>query len=358
MQNETALATSVKQKVSDLLEQNTRLLEVMLEGIMTTERFKYIALNTLCKPGKNLLACDPKSFMRACLQSASTGLEVDTPLQEATIIAYGNQANFQPMYRGLVKLARQSGAVVNIEARVVFEGDIFEVDYGVAKNLVHRPKFLTDDLKKITYAYSIARMTDGSVDFEVMTRVQIEQARSQSKAGTSLMWTKFYEEGAKKAVMRRHSKRLPAGYKLAVAVDLDNAAEAGKPQEFNPPPEVGAKIDISMFSSAEEVKPEPEKKTKAEKITEKIKNGGGGGKPSSGDDLKKPPDESGKTGKSLESGSNGSGGGKEGTDLKKLPGANEYNIIFECGCDMVHTTVPTECPEHPGTPVKTYTRKK
>lgn len=346
------LVKSVKQTVKDLLDKNRPLLDAMLKGMMSTERFNYIALNTLSKPEKKLIACDPKSFVRACLQSAATGLEVDTPLQEATIIAYGREATFQPMYRGLVKLARQSGAVANIEARVVYKGDIFEVDYGIEKKLIHTPKFLSDDdPKDIVKAYSIARMMDGTTDFEVMTRDQIERVRATAKAQDSLMWKSFYEEGCKKTVMKRHTKRLPAGYALAVAVDLDNAAEAGKPQDLNLSPE----MDISAFSAAEDLGPEEKRSTKAEDIRKKTERAKKADKAPSSDDRKKPTPNTDESPKAPEAaGDQGSGPDKGKAETKKTDPRNKYRSIFKCGCVVEDFTVPASCPDHPNQGCRTY----
>jgi recombination protein RecT len=58
-------------------------------------------------------------------------------------------------------------------------------------------------------AYAIARLKDGSVMAEVMNREEIEKVRNISRAKGSGPWTIWWDQMARKTVMRRLSKYLP-----------------------------------------------------------------------------------------------------------------------------------------------------
>ncbi|WVD66337.1 recombinase RecT [Orbus sturtevantii] len=65
------------------------------------------------------------------------------------------------------------------------------------------------------------------MQFEVMTKSQIDKVKETSKAGDIGPWKTYYEEMAKKTVIRRLFKYLPASIEIQKAVVLDEKAEAG-----------------------------------------------------------------------------------------------------------------------------------
>ena len=69
------------------------------------------------------------------------------------------------------------------------------------------------------------------IQFEVMSRAQVDAIRAQSKAGNSGPWQTHYEEMAKKTVIRRLFKYLPVSIEIQKAVGLDEQAEAGIDQQ-------------------------------------------------------------------------------------------------------------------------------
>ncbi len=96
----------------------------------------------------------------------------------------------------MIDLARRSGQIASLSARVVREGDDFSFEFGLEEKLVHRPGENED--APVTHVYAVARLKDGGTQFEVMTRKQIELVRAQSKAGNNGPWVTHWEEMAKK----------------------------------------------------------------------------------------------------------------------------------------------------------------
>ncbi|EFN8903469.1 exodeoxyribonuclease VIII [Escherichia coli] len=122
-------------------------------------------------------------------------------------------------YRGMIDLARRSGQIASLSARVVREGDEFSFEFGLDEKLIHRPGENED--APVTHVYAVARLKDGGTQFEVMTRKQIELVRSLSKAGNNGPWVTHWEEMAKKTAIRRLFKYLPVSIEIQRAVSMD-----------------------------------------------------------------------------------------------------------------------------------------
>lgn len=181
-----------------------------------------------------LAKTSPESFLGAIMQCAQLGLEPSNGLGHAYLIPFGNgkdskgRANVQLIigYRGMIDLARRSGQILSISARAVYEHDDFSYEYGLHEDLKHVP-FEGGDAGVLTHVYAVARLKDGGVQFEVMSRKQIEAVRAQSKAANSGPWVTHFEEMAKKTVIRRLFKYLPVSIEMQQATVLDEAADAG-----------------------------------------------------------------------------------------------------------------------------------
>jgi recombination protein RecT len=66
-------------------------------------------------------------------------------------------------------------------------------------------------------------MKDGGVQFEVMSRSEIDGIRSRSKSSGSGPWVTDYPEMARKTVLRRLCKYLPMSSELASAMESEES---------------------------------------------------------------------------------------------------------------------------------------
>ncbi len=205
---------------------------------VTPERLVKVALSCVARTPK-LAECTSGSLLRAVFQAAELGLEAGGLLGEGYLVPYNNkvtlpdgrqvwrkEAQFIVGYRGLVKLARQSGQIASITARVVHEHDDFDFEFGLNERLIHRP-CRDEDPGPLVYVYAIATFREGSKQPDVMSKSDVDRVRKRSKSADSGPWVTDYEEMAKKTVIRRLSKLLPLSPELARAVEHDNAVEAG-----------------------------------------------------------------------------------------------------------------------------------
>lgn len=252
-------------------------LSVALPKAMTPERLVRV-VTTECRKTPALLNCAPESFLGAVLQCAQLGLEPGGALGHCYLLPFGNgkakdgRPNAQLIigYRGMIDLARRSGQIVSICAYTVHEKDHFEWRLGLDPDIQHVPS-PEADRGKMTYVYAVAKLKGGGVQFEVMSRAEVEKVRKQSKAGSSGPWVTHFDEMAKKTVIRRLFKYLPVSIEAARAVEVDERADRGEavtPQDFidvayedlgtEVPPETVTVVDGTTGEIVEDVPPPPE----------------------------------------------------------------------------------------------------
>lgn len=230
----------MKQKsatIGELLESRKEQLARALPRHLTPDRLLRVSLNAFNSTPK-LLDCTPASLVGAVMECATLGLE--PVLGQAYLIPYGKQATFIPGYKGLLTLARRSGEISSIQVGVVYEKDHFNYVRGLKPVLEH-VESNEDDRGDITHFWAVALLKDGGSQFEVMRRADVDAIRdgSPSARSKSSPWVTHYEEMGKKTVLRRLCKLLPSSVEMQRAVELDEFAESGIPQNL------GSAIDIT-----------------------------------------------------------------------------------------------------------------
>ena len=177
---------------------------------------------------KGLAECEPKTVLFAVMAASRIGLEINGPLQECWLIPYKTECTLQIGYRGFQGLARRGGDIRSIEARLVFEGDHFDVQYGTDPRIDHKPNGETDPAK-LTHVYAVAFDKAGkSFAFDVLTREDVERARKSSRMANGGAWKDHTGEMWRKTAVRRLAKYLPLSPDLAAAIELDLRGETGE----------------------------------------------------------------------------------------------------------------------------------
>ena len=201
---------------------------------MTPDRLTRIVM-TECRKTPALLKCAPESFYGAVLQCAALGLEPGSALGHCYLLPFGNGKDKQGRpnaqliigYRGMIDLARRSGQIISLQAYCVHEQDTFNYKLGLDPDIEHIPASVADR-GKVTHVYAVAKLKGGGVQFEVMSRAEIEKVRASSKAGNSGPWSSHWEEMAKKTVIRRLFKYLPVSIEAVRAVEIDEKTDRGE----------------------------------------------------------------------------------------------------------------------------------
>lgn len=218
-----------------------------LPAHMNPDRLIKIALTAAAKNPK-ILDCDRESVMLSVMQAAELGLEPGGALGEGYLVPYGRTCQFIPGYRGMISLARRSGQIVSIEAHAVFEADEFVVEFGFDPKLVHKPTMKADRGAVVAF-YAVAKIVGGGIQYDYMTKADVDAIRSRSKASGSGPWVTDYNEMGKKTVIRRLFKVLPVSVELCRALELHAESEAG---EFDASLEV-LQADAERVSTAQEI---------------------------------------------------------------------------------------------------------
>ncbi len=199
---------------------------------------------------------DRKSLFMSCQRAATDGLVIDS--REAALVMFnkkaGNkwikQVQYMPMVAGILKKARNSGEIGSINAYAVYANDQFEYELGLEPKIKHVPDL--EEPGEFRLAYAVAKLKDGSIQLQVMSKAKIEEVRKVSKSGSDDqgnakgIWLKWYDEMAIKTVLRRLCKYLPS------STDLDSVIEASD-EQFS----IRKEADI-------EPAPQPEKKQKTQ----------------------------------------------------------------------------------------------
>lgn len=170
-----------------------------------------------------LATCTMASVAQCVLDAAQMGLLINK--REAHLIPFKDKdkgtvvCTLIPDFKGLCKLAIQSGSVSNIHADKVCEHDEFEYDRGIVAK--HKIDFKKDRGEAYAY-YCIVRMKDGGEKAEAMNKEDVDKIRARSKAAKSGPWVSDYDEMAKKTVLRRALKTIPMSPDLHLALDRDD----------------------------------------------------------------------------------------------------------------------------------------
>ncbi|MBF6393850.1 recombination protein RecT [Nocardia farcinica] len=195
---------------------------------------------TCLRQTPKLAECDPATVLGSLMSCAQLGLRPGV-LGHAWLLPFwdskfewtdasgrsrkgANRAQLVIGYQGLVDLAHRSGKIASLIARTVYENDTFDVDYGLADSLVHKPVMKGPRGEPIAF-YAIAKFTTGGHAFLVMTYDEMvefceKHTKSKGKYGP---WKDNFESMAHKTCVRQLAKWMPKSTEFARAIEHDEA---------------------------------------------------------------------------------------------------------------------------------------
>lgn len=270
---ESQALTKRVENVRDLLESRKGEFAAALPQHMNATTMLRIAVTSIRK-NPRLAEADPSSLYGAVMEAAQCGLYLDGVLGEASLLPFWNSKRktyevvFVPGYRGLVKLAIQSGKVRDVSAHTVYTDEAFTYSEGEAGTLHHVPGPPGEDRERLG-AYSRVTYTDGTTSVNWMWAKEIIAIRDKSPAARKKQgpWygTEFEQnEMWKKTAFRNHSKWLNLSRELTKAAVLDEMYDAGISQR-NLGPEPGVYMGDPEIGMPE---PEPEGETVEGEVVE------------------------------------------------------------------------------------------
>lgn len=198
-----------------------------LPAHIPVERFMRVVM-TATQRNPDLVAADRVSLFNSALLAAQDGLLPDG--REGALVIYntkkGNDwvksVQWMPMIAGILKKCRNSGELSSVEAHTVHANDKFSYRIGIDEQPVHEPDWF-GDRGAVVGVYAVAKLKDGTRVSEIMGRTEIEKVRAISKSKDKGPWVDWWEEMARKTVLRRLSKRLPISSDLDDLIRRDDA---------------------------------------------------------------------------------------------------------------------------------------
>ncbi|MFB6392574.1 recombination protein RecT [Polymorphospora lycopeni] len=199
---------------------------------------------TALRMTRNLSKCEDTSVLGALMTCAQLGLRPGV-LGHAWLLPFwdrkanSHKAQLVIGYQGLIELAHRSGKISSLIARTVYEGDEFDVDYGIADTLVHKPDLFGDRGNPVAY-YAIAKFTTGGYAFYVMSHKDMERYRDQNATARTREgkvfgpWVDHFEGMAHKTCVRQLAKYMPKSTELAYALAADEGVRVDLSPNVDP----------------------------------------------------------------------------------------------------------------------------
>ncbi|HEX5431515.1 MAG TPA: recombinase RecT [Bryobacteraceae bacterium] len=278
-QDNKAVAKVPLGDLQKLLEAHKDQISMALPRHMTPERMIRVAM-TAYSTTPALWECDVKSIAACIVQSSILGLEPNSVLGESYLIPFRNKGKMTCQlivgYQGLLKLVRNSGELMMVNAQVVHARDDFDFEYGLEPFLRHKKAAGTPaDRGPVVAYWAGAVLKGGGKQFVVMSRPEVEAHRDKySKAKDFGPWKTEFDEMAKKTCIRKLAKLLPKSIEkdfVSAAVNLDERAEAGLAQRFSIDVPLALQSPVDEDPSAEVEMPKRASEVAAEAETDQPK---------------------------------------------------------------------------------------
>ena len=245
---QTPAISNVREQVEEtrafVARYQDRVLDLLAQDQSAVKRF-YQTFSICIAQEPKLATCSRSSLIGAMLEIAALKLEPGV-LGEAWVIPFRDrkrktvEAQVVVGYKGMMKLARNSGRVGKIDSDVVYEKDLFDWRKGTRAYLDFRKSDDVERGKRIAaFADSeiwVENAREPSRQFEVMLArevLAIKNGAPSAKAATS-PWKTDEESMWRKTVLRRLCKFLPSDpeSRLARAVAIDELLDANRSQDL------------------------------------------------------------------------------------------------------------------------------
>lgn len=206
------------------------------------DRDRFFAIAVSVAKSQDIAECHPTTVALAVFECAKLGLIPDRHTGHAYVLPYYDRkkgcktAQLIIGYRGFIELARRSRQLGAVHTEIVYDGEDFE--YWVDEqgpHIKHTPDLNGDrDINRAKYVYCVAHLRDSDIPLiRIVTRAEVEKVKptdaksfSPWKSDEAAMWLK--------TAVRRASKLWPMTPELGRAVYLDEQAERGEAQDFQP----------------------------------------------------------------------------------------------------------------------------
>ena len=164
-------------------------------------------------------ASNPSSAQNAIINVAAIGISLNPAEKLAYLVPRDGMVCLDISYMGLLQLAQSAGAIKWGQCKLVYSNDTYESN-GLDRAPTHRYNAFSDR-GEIVGGYCTVKTADGDYLTEEMSIAQIRQVEASSKAKNG-PWKNWWDEMARKTIVKRASKYWPKHDRLSAAIDYLN----------------------------------------------------------------------------------------------------------------------------------------
>lgn len=177
-----------------------------------------------------LAKCAQHTIQNAIVNVAAVGLTLNPADGYAYLVpeynkqTKANECCLRISFKGLIKLATDTGSIKWVKAEIVREADKFEYN-GPCQMPIHKMNPFMER-GKVVGVYCVAKTFEGDYLVDVMDQTEVDKIRACAK--TAYVWNQWPEEMAKKAIIKRAQKQWPKtqqSRRLHQAVEILNESE-------------------------------------------------------------------------------------------------------------------------------------
>lgn len=250
--------------VYDFMKSRHDMIQNALPSHVTADRLIGI-FEMVIKSNSVLRSCTQASLISAIIQTAQLGL-IPGNINHCYYVpfknkqpdgSYQNEVQFILGYRGLIELVNRCGKAIILNAECVYANDYFDYEFGLNPRLEHKP--IAGNRGEIIGCYCVAKnLVANEKVFVYLQKEEIDKVRNASKAGQSEYspWAKWYEEMAKKTVIKRICKLLP------LSVDAQKQISTDETIKHTIAKDMTEEKDDTVWEEAEVVKEPAEEEPK------------------------------------------------------------------------------------------------
>lgn len=185
-------------------------------NLVTWAEESQFAIQAIQKNEK-LAQCIPHTVQNAVINVAAVGLTLNPALGYAYLVPESEKVkeggreqwvqccNLRVSFKGLLKIATDSGSILWAKAEIVKKNDLFKYR-GPCELPTHEMEPFSDR-GEVVGVYCVAKTHQGDYLVDVMSAAEIAKIRGSAKQDG--VWAKWPDEMAKKAILKRASKQWP-----------------------------------------------------------------------------------------------------------------------------------------------------
>lgn len=159
---------------------------------------------------------NPASAQNAIINVAAIGITLNPAAKLAYLVPRDGAVCLDISYMGLLHLAQVSGAIQWGQCKLVHQGDTYESN-GLDKAPTHRYNAF-GERGPVVGGYCTVKTAQGDYLTEEMSLAEIRAVEASSKAGNG-PWKNWWDEMARKTIVKRASKYWPRCERLDSAID-------------------------------------------------------------------------------------------------------------------------------------------